>query len=76
MPDEPDLTAELDAAEDIVTGRVDKIETEWGVRQGEHVRTYGTDEHRARMEQKFISRRSTLVRRAVTYGPWEEASGD
>ena len=32
MPDIPDLTAELDAAEAIVMGRAEAIVTEWGVR--------------------------------------------
>ena len=33
MTGDPDLTAELDAAEDIVMGRVEAVVTEWGVRR-------------------------------------------
>jgi hypothetical protein len=32
-PDDLDLSAELDAAEDIVTGRAKSVVTEWGVRR-------------------------------------------
>lgn len=70
LADEPDLTAELDAAEDVVTGRVESVVTEWGVRHPTG-RVFGTgdDETTAR----FIARgQGTVVRRTVTYSPWEE----
>lgn len=77
---EPDLTTELDAAEDIVMGRADKIVTEWGSRDlGSDGRVF---EYRNLGE--IVARRATesrnrngvpcmLLRRTVTYGPWEEA---
>jgi len=69
----PDLTAELDAAEDIVTGRVEAVETEWGVSRrgpsGFSLANYGTHEELARTDAQ--AGRGSLVRRTVTYGPWE-----
>ena len=45
MADHPDLTAELDVAEDIVTGRVEAVVTEWGVRSPSgYVTRLGSDE--------------------------------
>ena len=84
LSDEPDLFAELDAAEAIVMGGA-TVETEWGVRYvsgsgHERVAWFGTDE-----EAEKIARRAavdyrrmggTLVRRTVTYSPWEEVPGD
>ena len=72
--DDPDLTAELDAAEDIVTGRVESVEVQWGVRY-EDGRTlpYGnsrTSERMARLDAATDP--GTVVRRTVTYGPWED----
>ena len=72
---EPDLTSELDAAEEIVMGRAETVETEWGIRRDaapERVWEYGTDEHRARKDQRAVSGGGSLVRRSVTYGPWTE----
>jgi hypothetical protein len=68
---EPDLTAELDAAEDIEMGRVDAVVTEWGVRRPSGgVFSTSDDETMAR----FIAKgQGTVVRRTVTYSPWEEA---
>jgi hypothetical protein len=73
---DPDLTAELDAAEDIVTGRAEAIVTEWGVRvpyEVPRVAPYGSDEWAARRD---VARGKdlgyALVRRTVTYGPWED----
>jgi hypothetical protein len=72
---EPDLTAELDTAEDIVMGRIEAVEIEWGVRYGDegYVGIHGTGpdrERHARLEAD--SEPGTLVRRTVTYGPWED----
>jgi hypothetical protein len=74
MAECPDLTAELDAAEDIVMGRAEKVETEWGVRYAPGrvgIVGMGPDNERhARWETE--SEPGTLVRRTVTYGPWED----
>lgn len=77
MP-EPDLTAEPDDAEAVVMHDV-TVKTEWGVRHGhaadgEYVWVFGTDERRARMEQRMFADEgpTVLVRRTVTYGPWCE----
>ncbi len=79
MADRPDLTAELDAAEDIVTGRAEAIVTEWGsLDSSGRLFAYGHDEFVARSVVASRERHGfhdTLVRRIVTYGPWEEASG-
>src|SRR6266702_1339497 len=49
MTDHPDLTAELDAAEDIVTGRVESVVTEWGSLDSlGRLFAYGHDEFVAR----------------------------
>ncbi len=76
MTEHPDLTAELDAAEDIVTGRAEAIVTEWGVRYGDEgrVAVFGSSprsERLARMDAAASP--DVLVRRTVTYGPWETA---
>jgi hypothetical protein len=82
LNDEPDLTAELDEAEAIVTGRAEAIVTEWGVRYGEgRVDVYGSSprsEHLARLDVASgpLSGPEVVVRRTVTYGPWEECPGD
>jgi hypothetical protein len=71
---EPDLTAELDAAGDIVTGRAEAVVTEWGFElpgSPVQVLSYGTGEGIARNVARYHE--GTLVRRTVTYGPWEEA---
>jgi hypothetical protein len=70
----PDLTAELDAAEAIVLDGA-TVKTEWGVRYDEqgNVGIYGTSsdhERWARMDADGV-----LVRRTVTYGPWEAVPG-
>lgn len=72
MSSEPDLTAEMDAAEDIVMGRAETVKTEWGVRYDDqgNVGIYGTGsdhERWARMDADGV-----LVCRTVTYGPWKE----
>ena len=74
MTDLPDL----DAAEAIVIGGA-TAETEWGVRYGNegHVGIHGTGpdrERHARLEA--ISEPGALVRRTVTYGPWEPVRDD
>ncbi len=77
MPDDLDLTAELDAAEDIVMGRAGSVVTEWGVRYDDlspSAAILGTgpdNERRARHEVTCWPESATLVRRTVTYGPWE-----
>ena len=76
---DPDLTAELDAAEDIVMGRAETVETEWGVRwpgRRGGVQDCGDDEDTARSLAAHRERTGiggALVRRTVTYGPWEDA---
>ena len=82
MPsNEPDLMRELDEAEEIVMGRVESVVTEWGVRR----RDNGNDvpcanEYLARLNAAGKNDRSflagTVIRRTVTYGPWEEVPGD
>jgi hypothetical protein len=76
MPaDEPDLMAELDAAEAIVMGTVSAVETEWGVRYGDSrgtIGVYGTgpdNERHARWDAG--GEPGVLVRRTVTYSEWE-----
>jgi hypothetical protein len=88
LSDEPDLMAELDAAEAVITGGATVV-TEWGVDctdgRGEHRVNFGDskygseDEARAmidRDQRNGIGDHDVLVRRAVTYGPWEEVAGD
>lgn len=80
-PDEPDLTTELDDAERIISGEVEKIVTEWGVHwrlpAGSCVYNYGTDETTARGSFADASRTpgvvATLVKRKVIYGAWADA---
>ena len=86
MP-EPDLTSELDAAEEIVMGRAETVVTEvwWGVRYtagcGEHVTSYASED-RAREEIDRSNRlhrdmKADLLRREITTitTPWEEVPG-
>jgi hypothetical protein len=83
MSPEPDLTSELDAArkelaEAIVTGRAETVVTEWGVRyddlsQEPAVVGSGPDNERRARHEVACWPDGTLVRRTVTYGPWEEA---
>jgi hypothetical protein len=83
LSDEPDLTRELDEAEEIVMGRAESIVTEWGVRTGSRsildgqVAFCGFDragESRAR--ELAAGDPGALVRRTVTYGPWEVVPGE
>ncbi len=78
LSEEPDLTAELDAAEEIVTGRAEAIVTEWGMRHDDcltDVHDYGRDKEAARQSVADHARlNGRLVRRTVTYGPWENVS--
>jgi hypothetical protein len=84
MEAEPDLTAELDDAEEIVMGRAETVEVEWGVsRWAEHrEHWFGTDaeaERVARAVARDHERSGTpgvLIRRTVTYGPSEEVPGE
>lgn len=77
MSTEPDLTAELDAAEDIVMGRTETVVTEWGMRHDDcltDVHDYGRDEKAARQSVADHARlNGQLVRRTVTNRPWEPA---
>jgi hypothetical protein len=80
VTDEPDLMAELDDAERIMTGEVEKIVTEWGVRQGSDTYTLGeygpAGGQRARClvaDFRRAGRPATLVSRKVTYGAWQDA---
>jgi hypothetical protein len=79
---EPDLTAELDAAEDIVTGRVAEVRTEWASREISPDSAGGIFRYRTLSEETVRGIlairaqrgfRDVLLRRTVTYGPWEEA---
>jgi hypothetical protein len=85
---EPDLTAELDAAEEIVMGRAEAVVTEWGVDctdgRGEHRVNFGESQYGSesdaramidRDQRNGIGDHNVLVRRTVTYGPWEEVPG-
>ena len=81
MNEGPDLTAELDAAEAIVMGTA-TTETQWGVRTPSgYVTRIGSDEEAAKMARTLAGdweregHPDALVRRTVTYGPWEEISG-
>ena len=83
MSDGPDLTAELDAAEEIVMGRAESVKTEWGVRQpGDGIVIPNANEYLARLNaagQNGVPTSmdgGTVVRRTVTYGPWEEVPRD
>jgi len=77
---EPDLFAELDAAEDIMTGRAELIVTEWGVRRWEEGREhwYGTSAEARRVARAIVRDHEksgtpgVLIRRTVTYGPPED----
>ena len=75
-----DLTAELDAAEAIVMGQAETVVTEWASRDSSgSLFIYGHDEFVARTVIAARRRRAlddVLVRRTVTYGPWEEVPGD
>jgi hypothetical protein len=80
MPDEPDLMAELDAAEAIVMGTVSAVVTEWGARRPDlagGVFNAGSDEGAERLarliaaDQERRGITGALVRRTVTYGEWE-----
>jgi len=75
---EPDLSAELDAAEDIVTGRAEAVVTEWGVRSPSgYVTRLGSDEEAEEVARELAEdyeregNTGAFVRRTVTYGPWE-----
>ena len=79
---EPDLTAQLAGAEDIVMGRAESVVTEWGVRCADGAVLQCASEYLARLNaagENGIPTRmdgGTPVRRTVTYGPWEEAEDD
>jgi hypothetical protein len=63
----PDLT------EEIVTGRTEFILTGWGMRHDDCLHDYGHDEKAARQAAADHARvNGKLVRRTVSYGPWEE----
>ena len=72
-PGTPDLTAELDEAEAIVTGRAEAIVTEWGMRHDDcltDVHDYGRDKEAACQSVADHARlNGRLVRRTVTYWP-------
>jgi hypothetical protein len=71
MPDEPDLTAELDEAEALVLHDVTTV-TEWGYRFPDgHVHYCAAG---GEGEARYVASRAAdavAVRRTVTYGPWE-----
>ena len=78
--DEPDLMAELDLAEEIISGRLESVHTEWGMRHDDcltDVHDYGRDEKAARQSVADHARlNGRLMRRTVTYGLWQEVPGD
>jgi len=87
--DNPDLTAELDAAEAIVIGGAESVVTEWGVDctdgRGEHRVNFGDGQYGSegearamigRDQRNGIGAHNVLVRRTVTYGPWEPVRED
>lgn len=72
MPDIPDLTSELDAAEEIVMGRAETVVTEWGGRNmSGGIGCYGSGPDNER-QARANAAADGLYRRTVTYGPWEE----
>jgi hypothetical protein len=79
---EPDLSAELDAAEDIVMGRAETVETEWGIRvnpdRPDAIWIADDEEGHADAARRLAAQcgPGALVRRTVTYGPWEEVTGE
>jgi hypothetical protein len=84
-PDEPDLTAELDDAEEIVFGTVAEVVTEWGVRYdyddpGHNVRCIAIGEQRAEdiarciaADHHAVGQDVTVVKRTIRIGEWEDA---
>jgi hypothetical protein len=68
MAAEPDLTRELDEAEDIITGRIEALKIEWGVRYDDlsgEAAILGTgpdNERRARHEVRCWPDSAVLVR--------------
>lgn len=84
MP-EPDLIAELDAAEEIVMGRAETVVTEWGSREISPSPTESVFRYRNLSERTVRGilaaraqrgRSDVLYRRTVTYGPWEMVPGE
>lgn len=80
MLDQPDLTAELDDAEQIISGEVEKIVYRWGIKfcagePGEHVSKPGWNEQATRqwVEQYDGGKPCVVVRQKVTYGVWQDA---
>ena len=81
MGSDPDLFAELDAAEAIVMGRTEAVQVQWGSRDesGKEF-IYGSNaialpEASARAAVASRARhgcRDVLLRRTITYSPWEE----
>lgn len=79
---EPDLSAELDAAEAIVMGGAEAVVTEWGLRTPSgYVTKIGSGEDAAAMARTLAGdweqegHPGALVRRTVTYSP-REVPGD
>jgi hypothetical protein len=89
--DDTDLSTELDAAEEIVMGRVETVRVEWGVRRltrsgvSGNLRYevfacgYGEDGEKlaraAAADHQRVGNPGALRRRTVTYTPWEELPG-
>ena len=80
MADEPDLMAELDDAEAIISGEAEKIVTEWGIRHNAQRRcpvTLCRSEEAARAAAAYRSDQlndpCTVVSSKVTWGAWEDA---
>jgi hypothetical protein len=81
LSDEPDLTAELDAAEEIVMGRAESVVAEWASREISPTPTESLFRYFSLSERTVRGilaararrgRKDALYRRTVTYGPWEE----
>lgn len=77
MSDRPDLSAELDVAEDIVMGRTESVETQWGSLDRTTGRVFDCHTIIEEVAASLVATRKrhgfddVLVRRTVTYGPWE-----
>ena len=77
--DDPDLTAELDAAEDIVMGRAERVVVQWGIQRPDLSTGYywcGMGRNGEEAARLLADERYPAVRRTVTFGPVEEVPAD
>jgi hypothetical protein len=77
MPDEPDLSAELDDADLIISGKAAEVRTEWGVRleDGSLLTNYGDGGSAAARKLAAWSTPPgmAVIKRKVIVGNWEDA---